>query len=262
MDHPEFASLCTSYGIHPSLILSTLREWQGARTTVDVSGFVSKITMLAGGRQGGRDTPKLWNVLLFLILKDQVEEWETMDLVWSLKPRDGLGPRLNILAWADDLVIFANSKADLTRKFTDILRSLRNQRLDVKPDSLEWTCTVNYHFYDGGTIDVEHDDGPVQWAFKPKGLNILGVWLDPCNNNESIWRHRLMEAQRSWMGLREQLCRRRVPLRDRVLRWQATVGKTLLWGCGAWTMTKDEFLRIQAFQLRCFRHVGGPREVR
>ena len=259
MDHPEFASLCTHYGIHPSLILSTLREWQGARTTIDVSGFESKIKMLACGRQGGRDTPKLWNVLLFLILKDQVEEWETTDMVWSLEPRDGLAPRLNILAWADDLVIFANSKTDLTRKFTDILRSLRNHRLDVKPDSLEWTCTVNHHFYDGGTIDVDHETGPVQFDLKPKGFNILGVWLDPSNNNESIWRHRLMEAQRTWMGLKEQLCRRRAPLRDRVLRWQATVGKTLLWGCGAWTMTKDEFLKIQAFQLRCFRHMWGRR---
>ena len=69
MDHPEFATLCTHYGIHPSLILSTLREWEGARATINVAGFESNIKMFAGGRQGGRDTPKLWNVLLFLILK-------------------------------------------------------------------------------------------------------------------------------------------------------------------------------------------------
>ena len=109
MDHPEFASLCTHYGIHPSLILSTLKEWKGARITIDVSGFGSNIKMLADGRQGGRDTPKLWNILLFLILKEQVEEWENNNLVWSLEPRDGLAPRLNILAWADDLIIFANN---------------------------------------------------------------------------------------------------------------------------------------------------------
>ena len=76
MDHPEFASLCESYGIHPSLILSTLREWEGARTTIEVNGFGSRINMMAGGRQGGRDTPKLWNILLYLILRDLVEEWE------------------------------------------------------------------------------------------------------------------------------------------------------------------------------------------
>ena len=115
MDHPEFASLCTRYGIHPSLISSTLREWKGARTTIDVSGFGSNIKMLAGGRQGGRDTPKLWNRLLFLILKEQVEAGEEESLVWSLQPRDGLSPRLNILVWADVLIIFANSKSDLTK---------------------------------------------------------------------------------------------------------------------------------------------------
>ena len=107
MDHPEFASLCATYGIHPSMILSTLKEWEGARTTIEVNGFGSRIKMLAGGRQGGRDTPKLWNILLFLILKDLVEEWEEAQLVWTLPERDGLLPRLYMLAWADDLIIFA-----------------------------------------------------------------------------------------------------------------------------------------------------------
>ena len=147
MDHPDFASLCTHYGIHPSLTLSTSRVWEGARTTIDVSGFGSQIKMLAGGRQGGRDAPKLWNILLCLILKDLVEEWEETHLVWSLQQqRDGLTPRLNILAWADDLIIFANSKSDLNTKLTGIVERLRSHRLDVKPDSLEWTCTANHLF--------------------------------------------------------------------------------------------------------------------
>ena len=36
-------------------------------------------------------------------------------------------------------------------------------------------------------------------------------------------------------------------------------GGTLLWGCGCWTMTKQEFMQIQAFQLRCLRHMWGRR---
>jgi len=122
MDHPEFATLCESYGIHPSLILSTLREWEGARTTIEVNGFGNKINMMAGGRQGGRDTPKLWNVLLFLILRDLVEEWEEEQLVWELPTRDDLRPRLNILAWTDDVFIFANSKEGLQKKTQGWLR--------------------------------------------------------------------------------------------------------------------------------------------
>ena len=110
-----------------------------------------------------------------------------------------------------------------------------------------------------GEIEITHCSGPVKFTFRPKGLNILGVWLDPGNRNETIWKHRLIEAQQAWLGLKEQPCRRRVPLRDRVSRWQATVGKTLVWGCGAWTMTKDEFLKITSVQLRCFRHMWGRR---
>ena len=131
--------------------------------------------------------------------------------------------------------------------------------MDVKPDSLEWTCTQNHHFADRGEITVEHVVGPVTFNFKPEGLNILGVMLDTSNQNHVRWKHRIREAQQTWMSLKEQLCRRRVPLRERVLRWQATVGKTLLWGCGCWTMTKHEFMQIQAFQLRCFRYMWGRR---
>ena len=148
MDHPEFASLCESYGIHPSLILSTLKEWQGARTTIEVNGFGSRINMMAGGRQGGRDTPKLWNILLYLILRDLVEKWEEEQLVWGLPERDGFCPRLNILAWADDLLIFANNKEGLQEKLTGLAARLSIHRLDVKPDSLEWTWTQNQHFAD------------------------------------------------------------------------------------------------------------------
>ena len=88
----------------------------------EVNGFGNKINIMAGGRQGGRDAPKLWNVLLFLILRDVVEEWEEEQLVWELPTRDDLRPRLNTLAWADDLLIFANSKEGLQKKTQGWLR--------------------------------------------------------------------------------------------------------------------------------------------
>jgi hypothetical protein len=259
MDHPEFASLCYRFGINPGLILSTLKEWEGARAIINVAGFESVVTMLAGGRQGGRDTPKLWNILLLLILKDQVQEWEEKDLVWSLQTQGDLSPRLNILAWADDLLVFANSRRELETKLGNLLEVLRDHRLDVKQNSLEWACTFNQHHHDKGDLEIPHRRGQVKFVFRPKGLNILGVWIDPGNDNSTMWKHRLTEAHLSWLGLKAQLCRRRVPLRKRIQRWQSTVGKTLLWGCGAWTMTKEDFLKIQSFQLRCFRHMWGRR---
>ena len=179
--------------------------------------------------------------------------------MWELPTRDDYRPRLNILAWTDDVLIFANSKKGLQEKLTGLVARLRMHRLDVKPDSLEWTCTQNQHFADRGELAVNHMVGPVTFHFKPEGLNVLGVMLDTSNQNHVRWKHRIREAQQTCMSLKEQLCRRSVPLRDRVLRWQATVGKTLLWGCGCWTMTKQEFMQIQAFQLRCFRYMWGRR---
>jgi hypothetical protein len=251
MDHPEFVSLCDQFGIHPSLTLSTLKEWEGARAIINVPCFESVVKMLAGGRQGSRDTPKLWNILFFLILKDQVQEWEEKNLVWSLETEGEFLPRLNILAWADDLLIFANSREELDTKLGNLLEVLRDHRLDVKQDSLEWTCTFNQHHHDKGDLVVPHRRGH-------KGLNILGVWIDPGNDNSTMWMHRLKEAHLSWLGLKAQLCRRRVPLRKRIQRWQCTVGKTLLWGCGAWTMTKEDFLKIPVFPVEMFSAHVGP----
>jgi hypothetical protein len=76
MDHPIFSELCEKHGIHPMLILSTMGEWGGSRATINVAGFESHVEMLGGGHQGGRDAPKLWRVLLFLILQEVVDECE------------------------------------------------------------------------------------------------------------------------------------------------------------------------------------------
>jgi hypothetical protein len=94
MDRPIFTALCEEYGIHPMLIMPTMKEWEGSLATINVAGFESKLDMLAGGHQGGRDTPKLWNVLFYLVLQDQVEEWENKDIVWHLPTQGPLAPRL------------------------------------------------------------------------------------------------------------------------------------------------------------------------
>lgn len=169
---------------------------------------------------------------------------------------------LDILAWADDLLVFANSKQELESKLSSLVKVLRLNRLDVTPDSLEWTCTHNRHFHDKGTLLIPHGDGPVSFKFKKKGFNVLGVWNDPSSENSTMWKHRLQEAHLSWMGHKEQLCRRRVPLTKRILRWQATVGKTLLWCCGAWTMTKN-ISRKTIFPTRLLpQHVGTTGKTR
>ena len=51
-----------------------------------------------------------------------------------------------------------------------------------------------------------------------------------------------------------------MPLRQRIARFYATVGRTLLFGCGGITPSRDLLELVRSFELRCLRSIlGRPR---
>jgi hypothetical protein len=255
IDHPTFCTMASGNNIHPLLVLAVLREWAGAQADFWVQQFSSEVPLLAGGRQGGRDTPLLWNVFLHWVIKDLVQGWEERNLCWYLPPDETGAPRLNVLIWADDILLFANSKVELALKIRELAVVLRCHRLDIKPDSLEWMTGVNQQFYDRGDIVCNLPSKPLCVKYK-ESMNILGILLDARAKCEPCWKFRHREAVVHWMSRREQLMRRGVPMRARITRWMATVAKTLLWGAGAWSLNFSDICSLNAFQLGCFRSMS------
>jgi hypothetical protein len=257
--HFRFVDAAVKHGVHPSLVAAILRELAGGDPTVSVQGFEGKPKIMGGGRQGGRDTPCIWNFVLWAALQGLVASWDDRSLVWCLDSDARTSNcKLNVQVWADDLVVYASTRADLELKLAELAHALAAAGLHIKPGSPQWTANAQEHFDFKGDFTI--GDTGLPCVFQKNGMSILGVWLDPeCRTSNTI-SHRMKAACVHWHGRKSQLCCRRAPLRKRIDRWMATVSRTLLWGCGAWACTIQELVHLDSFQLRCLRAMWNRRE--
>ncbi len=89
----------------------------------------------------------------------------------------------------------------------------------------------------------------VPFALEPY-LDILGARLTPDAGSEVAILFALSRGRRHWIQRRKQLCRRRVPLSKRILRYYATVGATVLHGLEGAPLTQLLLRKVQSLDRR------------
>jgi hypothetical protein len=145
MLHDEIYKACVHLRLPAALTQAIVREHARTVMTVQVNDFASDgIPLQSGGRQGGRDTPTIWNLLLVALLDATFAKWSSRGAyTWELD-----GTKLNAMVWADDIILFAPTKAMLEYKVMDLLAALNKGGLTFKSDSLEWICDAACSFLD------------------------------------------------------------------------------------------------------------------
>ena len=89
-------------------------------------------------------------------------------------------------------------------------------------------------------------------------MTILGVQVDSSASSPCAVEHRIAQAQGHFFARRSQLTCRRVPLQARLRRLYSTVGASLLWGSGGWTLTKAIVHGLETFELWLLRRTIQP----
>jgi hypothetical protein len=218
-----------------------------------------------GGRQGGSETPTLWNIVLGDALRDARRRWYEEDLGWRFDRQDVYSPHvkellsllppsdewdacwLPYLAWADDLVIFGRSKAETERMWCILSDEIVARRLSWKKGSLE--------LYRPGVRDTDvlselvwqHSSGG--WAVREVGrVTILGVLISETASDLDACRYRITQAWVHFMSRKAVLCSKLVPLHLRWSRMQETVMRTVLYGAGAWALTDNLLSELATFE--------------
>lgn len=255
MRHHRLYQSLRRRGVHPLLILNILREHSNCKCDVNVGGFSTPelVRLLSGGKQGGRDTPKLWNLYLLDAIQHVVNDFERLGLVWKL---DDI--ILNLFIWADDIIVYASSLYDLQLKIDMLVHALWDADLDYKPDedSLQWFASEGADLAEG-TLTVPVRGGGRRVVPCPETINILGIAFDRAASSTAAMHHRLVKANQAWHARTHQLCRRRVPLQARVRRFYSTVCSVVLWGAGEWQCDAQALSRLDAFHMRCLRAIWG-----
>ena len=247
IDHGILTGILEDLGISPALILAVLKELVFCQVDVRVGQHSSdRLPMHHGSKQGGRDTPRIWKIFLWGILRPLIQSWEDRGLVVCFGHTV-----LNVQLWADDGILYASSKQNLETKFRELVETLHSALLALKPDPdcLQWMCSASSWapsspiLFGQDVYSVQHVDSIVH----------LGSCIDSMNSVSAAIAHRLKVSWQHWHDRKSQLCRRRVPLRKRILRWFQTVGKTLCFGLGELNLLNEHIAKLDSFNLYCLR---------
>jgi ribonuclease HI len=249
MSHRGIAESLRGGGCHPRLVHAVLLEYHRNHMHLKCQGFdLGSVRFCKGGRQGGTDTPEWWKRYLDTPIRNAKARWEAENLRAAFPDAiEGFGFEVDVLAWADDLILFANNVSDVKRMLWILGEELLLCGLTFKQNSFEilksgtvpWaTSTFIWDIPGHGTYNVACREV----------MHVLGIACDTVGSTLAAIEHRLAQGWSHFMHRATQLCRRSVPLFKRWQRLKQTVFRTVLFGSGAWELSHSLLSKLQTFE--------------
>ena len=256
LEHPLLDAALAHRHAPLALRVATLRELVGIALEIHLQGVVTDPVLLGkGGKQGGPDTPGDWNYLLDFALKDVVSDW--LRVGWGADLGDG-NP-ISHAIWADDIFFFAVSLDQVSGMAQDLTYALNDHGLSWKPGSLAFlankvAASALTPPSDLGFPTLDRQGNP-WWYPRVETMPCLGVLLTPSGDSLAAVEHRITAGQQHYWARDTQLTCRAVPKRSRTGRLYSTVGSTILWGAGGWTLSRALLSRLETVELSLLRRV-------
>jgi ribonuclease HI len=249
MSHRGIADCLRSGGCPLRLVHAVLLEFHRNHMSLRCQGFdLGQVPFCKGGRQGGTDTPEWWKRYLDTPIRLAKARWDAEGLRARFPDAlEGYGFDIDILAWADDMILFANTVADVKRMLWILGEEMKLCDLTFKSSSFEilksgtlpWpVSTFTWELPGHGTFNI---------ACK-NVMHILGIAVDSEGSSLAAVEHRLTQGWSHFMHRSTQLCRRSVPLFKRWSRLKETVYRTVLFGSGAWELSHGLLSKLQTFE--------------
>jgi hypothetical protein len=239
-------------GCPPGLAAAVLCELSACECYLKLheEALSESILLFGAGRQGSSDTPSLWTRVIDHVLALAQESWRAHNLGFELN--DGQ-PLVTHVYWADDIYLIARDPAMIGDMFETLSTRLREFGLTWKESSLQLLSTdetnigLTKHLCDGTNF--------YEVPFK-KHLDVLGVRIDSAGGTHASVHHRAGVLFGHWAHTQQYFCSRRIPLKFRIERWYASVGRAFLYGAGGWRLTSPLAAEISRWEKGCLRQMS------
>ena len=138
--------------VHPTLARALLQEYQDLRARVSVgdSGPSDWFPYTKGGRQGGAETPEVFNLVVEFLLEPVIEEWRQRGLGFTM----GEHEPITHAVWADNFYVFSKDPQEAAIMFEDITQAFYEAGFSWKPDSLQVLLSHSFHEQASMCIDT------------------------------------------------------------------------------------------------------------
>ena len=190
-----------------------------------------------GVPQGAPESPLVFTMLVDEILGPLISKWTEQGLGWALDQ-----VLMTCLAYADDVLLFADSLEKLECMFNDCCVSFDRAGLTVGAEKTHWSSTAV-----SLGVSMRAGEHDVLWE---RTLTFVGCELEPSGHSGAALAHRIVKANGVFSAWRSILLNPKIPLRTRAAAFGISVVSSLLWQAGNWTLTESELSKLGSWGAR------------
>ena len=160
---------------------------------------------------------------------------------------------LTNLRFADDVLLFASSPADIAKMIADLDKEAGKHGLKIHMGK---TVVLTNHA-GNGIASVACGGQQVRVAAAADTERYLGHKLSTLKFHQTEFENRLASAWAAFFMLKDVLCNRNVPLRDRFKLFECSVTPCALYASGTWTQTAATERKLCSTRRKMIRWIVG-----
>ena len=195
MTHESMTKCLLRRGVHPQLVRAILREVSGMSGNIFLpgAGLSESFPFQCGGKQGGVETPEVFNIMMEYALEPLVANWKSRLFGFALGPLDENPLRLTHLIWADNILLFSNDLAEFETMAQEVTDAVYDLGFAWKPTSMECMLCGSLRLTPLLAAPEVHADGPVLFNVVNQMI-ILGVLYDAGGSTGASVEYRLQKG--------------------------------------------------------------------
>ncbi|KAL1452545.1 hypothetical protein WDU94_006766 [Cyamophila willieti] len=195
-----------------------------------------------GVRQGDGISPLLFNIVLEKALKKTSQMDKGINI----------GTVINLLAFADDIVLIAEKKEDLVSLAETLLNEAKKVGLNVSTEKTKYMKI-------GGTTQTTENIQVRDHQFNScKEVKYLGVTINDTMTEQVEIENRLAAANRCFWSVNKLMSCRILSRTTKLRIYKTIIQPILLYGSEVWTLSKTSEKKLVTFENKILRKIYGP----
>lgn len=238
-------------GTPPKLTRAIKSMFDRVEGVVRMNGETSGTFLLEKGvKQGDSLSPLLFVIFMDEVLKVCKARTEKSFVgMWKLRPVS-----CQALAYADDVVLIADSVGKLQNAVTEWTETLRERGMEVNKDKSQVMMVART---DEQVSPITIDCGG-QLLEQVEAYVYLGTTIHQTGKLQGEIRNRVKKATAAYYSLSNCLFgKREVERRTKTRVYNAILEPILLYGSESWTVAKNDLSSVNAVQMKCLRRIAG-----
>ena len=219
-----------------------------------LSGKESRpFTLERGVKQGDPVSSLLFLAVMEICFRRLKARWNQLNLrrsgsYYGVVVDDMKDPLTN-LRFADDVVLIATSRSDVSKMISDLHKEAAKfgLKLHAGKTKIFATCST------ARQTPISCKAFDVQVLQEGESEKYLGRKLSVDDYHHAELKNRLAMGWAAFFKLKGALCNRHVPIKDRIALFQASVSPCVLYACATWTVTATMVRKLRCTQRRMLR---------